>query len=47
MDETDLEAFDRFIERHWRNSNRKETVQVNATPGTTTPRRGRPSKNNV
>ena len=41
MDETDVEAFDRFVEKHW--GNNKETVQVNATVQTTS-RRGRPTK---
>lgn len=45
MDETDLEAFDRFIERHWGNSKEKETVQVSSSLDTNIKRRGRPSKN--
>lgn len=43
MDETDLEAFDKFVEKHWGNNN-KETVQVNATAQSTN-KRGRPTKN--
>ncbi len=40
MDETDLEAFDKFVERHW--GNKQDTVQVNATTQTKS-RRGRPA----
>ena len=43
MDETDAEAFDRFIERHWGN---KQTVQVNAGIEEK-PKRGRKPKTNV
>ena len=43
MDETDAEAFDRFIERHWGN---KQTVQVNAEVEEK-PKRGRKPKTNV
>ena len=47
MDETDMEAFDRFVERHWGDKKRsRETVSVSAS--TEKPllkrRRGRPSK---
>lgn len=31
MDEADVEAFDKFIEKHWGNALKKETVQVSAT----------------
>ena len=42
MDEADMEAFDRFVERHWSNSVKNANpVMVNSN-GT---RRGRPSKN--
>lgn len=30
MDDTDLESFDKFIEKHWGNS-KAQTVQVSAT----------------
>ena len=43
MDETDLEAFDRFIEKHWGNARKQETVQVSST-AQMQKRRGRPSK---
>lgn len=44
MDESDVEAFDRFIERHWENR-AKQTVQVSATVEETKPkRRGRKPK---
>ena len=43
MDETDAEAFDRFIERHWGN---KQAVQVNAGIEEK-PKRGRKPKTNV
>ena len=44
MDDTDLEKFDEFVEKHWGNRI-KQTVQVNDTPvETTTKRRGRKPK---
>ena len=45
MDETDLEAFDKFIEKHWKKSTVKETVQVSANVEENKPkRRGRKPK---
>ncbi len=52
MDETDLESFDNFVERHWGNNIKSayETVSANAVASTNTEektitkRRGRPSK---
>ena len=41
MDETDVEAFDKFIEKHWSKKS-KETVAVNAE--TEKPKRGRKAK---
>ena len=47
MDETDVEAFDKFIEKHWGNQI-KQTVSVNAEPVETKPkRRGRKPKSEV
>ena len=47
MDESDAEAFDRFVERHWGNQ-RKETVTVSSEPVETKPkRRGRRPKTEV
>ena len=51
MDDTDLEGFDRFVERHWGNANANaqlETVQVSAMPEESEKpkRRGRPAKGN-
>ncbi len=47
MDETDVEAFDKFIEKHWGNQI-KQTVAVNSEPVETKPkRRGRKPKNEV
>ena len=44
MDETDMEAFDRFIERHWGSvKSNLETVPVGAGTEEIRPRRGRPS----
>ena len=44
MDETDMEAFDKFIERHWGSiKSNLETVPVSAGTEETRPRRGRPS----
>ena len=53
MDETDLESFDNFVERHWGKNIKSayETVAVGANveeepqKATTTKRRGRPAKN--
>ena len=45
MDETDLESFDKFIEKHWKKSTVKETVQVSANVEENKPkRRGRKPK---
>ena len=44
MDENDLEAFDKFVERHWGNVKEQETVQTNSILETNTKRRGRPPK---
>ena len=44
MDENDLEAFDRFVEKHWGNVKEQETVQTNSILETNTKRRGRPPK---
>ena len=42
MDETDVEAFDKFIEKHWKKSKTMETVTVNAQIEENKPkRRGR------
>ena len=47
MDESDAEAFDRFVERHWGNQ-RKETVAVSSEPVETKPKkRGRRPKTEV
>ena len=47
MDESDAEAFDRFVERHWGNQ-RKETVAVSSEPVETKPkRRGRRPKSEI
>ena len=47
MDETDLEEFDKFVEKHWKKSNKNlETVQVSANAEeTVTKKRGRKPKN--
>ncbi|MBQ2938365.1 MAG: Flp pilus assembly complex ATPase component TadA [Clostridia bacterium] len=48
MDETDLEAFDKFIEKHWKKANAKETVPVSASMEENQPkRRGRKPKYEV
>jgi len=44
MDENDLEAFDRFVEKHWGNVKEQETIQTNSILETNTKRRGRPPK---
>ncbi len=47
MDESDAEAFDRFVERHWGNQ-RKETIAVSSAPVETKPkRRGRRPKSEI
>ena len=47
MDESDAEAFDRFVERHWGNQ-RKETIAVSSEPVETKPkRRGRRPKSEI
>ena len=45
MDETDLENFDKFVERHWGDKN-KNTVEVNAmaSEGEQPKKRGRRPK---
>ena len=45
MDETDVEAFDKFIEKHW--SNKKQAVAVTASAEETPKRRGRHKKEEV
>ena len=48
MDETDLEMFDKFVEKHWGNSIQKQTVSVSAEPvedEITPKKRGRKPKN--
>ena len=32
MDETDAEAFDRFVEKHWGDELRNKSVEVSAEP---------------
>ena len=47
MDETDVEAFDKFIEKHWGNKI-KQTVAVNSEPVEEKPkRRGRKPKTEI
>ena len=46
MDESDLEQFDKFVERHWKKSSVKETVSVSADIEEPK-RRGRKPKNNT
>ena len=46
MDETDSEAFDRFVEKHWGNRKR-ETVAVSSEPVETPKRRGRKPKTEI
>ena len=45
MDESDIEEFDRFVERNW-GKQKEEAIPVSATvtEGETTKRRGRPKK---
>ena len=46
MDEADLEAFDRFIEKHWKKTEKKEkVVQVSAEEESKTKKKGRKPKN--
>ena len=45
MDETDVEAFDKFIEKHW--ASKKQAVPVTANVEETPKRRGRPKKEEV
>ena len=45
MDEADVEAFDKFVEKHWGDAIRNKTVQVSAEPVAEKPkRRGRKPK---
>ena len=45
MDESDIEEFDRFIERNWGSNKKMEAIPVSATVSTDIPkRRGRPKK---
>ena len=45
MDESDLEQFDRFVEKHWKKSVPRETVPVSANVEENVPkRRGRKPK---
>lgn len=46
MDETDVEEFDKFIDKHWGNLT-KETVQVSASVGDTPKKRGRRKKTEI
>ena len=47
MDETDLEKFDQFVERHWKNKTR-QTVSVSSSVTEEKPkRRGRRPKTEV
>ena len=44
MDDTDLENFDKFVERHWSKTNKK-TIEVSSEATETKPkRRGRKPK---
>ena len=46
MDETDLEDFDRFVEKHWKKTAKKEeTIQVSAGEESKVKKRGRKPKN--
>ena len=47
MDESDLEQFDRFVERHWKRKSLKESIQVSASVEEKTKRRGRKPKTEV
>ena len=47
MDESDLEQFDRFVERHWKRKSLKESVQVSASVEEKPKRRGRKPKTEV
>ena len=48
MDESDLEQFDRFVEKHWKKSRPRETVEVSANIEENVPkRRGRKPKTEI
>ena len=44
MDSSDLEQFDKFVEKHWKKAAEKETVEVAANAVSETKRRGRKKK---
>lgn len=44
MDSSDLEQFDKFVEKHWKKAAEKETVEVVANTVSDTKRRGRKKK---
>ena len=47
MDASDLESFDKFVDKHWENQlNAKETVQVSAEVEAAPKRRGRKKRKN-
>ena len=48
MDATDIESFDKFVEKHWGNQlHQKETVEVSAATTSETKKRGRKKKTEV
>ena len=47
MDDSDLEQFDKFVEKHWKRTTPKETVQVSADIEETPKRRGRKPKTEI
>ena len=47
MDESDVEAFDKFVEKHWKKTTTKQTVEVSANIEDKPKRRGRKPKNEV
>ena len=48
MDETDIEGFDRFVERHWKKAKTRETVSVSANVEEKVPKkRGRKPKTEI
>ncbi len=47
MDESDLEQFDKFVEKYWKKTTSKETVQVSAVVEEQPKRRGRKPKNEI
>ena len=47
MDESDLEQFDKFVEKYWKKTTPKETVQVSAVVEEQPKRRGRKPKNEI